>query len=441
MKLLFALIGSLALFVGCSDDKTVDQYQREKLQENLAMYQAVAGKYTGRVLSAQDGSQIGAMEVALRAETQVNSSGGGDTSVGSPMLVTNVRFLNKTIVSLSAYNSFYDPATGSYSAQIRVTRSGSGAQEVISLSGNLNSSQLVGEINSVEYSEFGGRFTLSRDGENLTDLMPKTSPDQYEGGQGPQRIKTFIGSTGFSNGTNKPVQVVVLQPLHGTSEDILDFLTPVKNVHVSFNYSQSLHILYPGSLMDLKQGLLTGKTSVMVNGQNQEITLECHISSTQTMYCNHLTSGSGVAATTEADYTAKPPANLPKDPKGQTAVTKVFDGTGTYASGTNPITMKVTQPSRGKMNDLLDLFFPNAEKPLNISLAFGKDVTVSFMGIKWDSINGLVDGSFVGQSIGDSYTAYLQCSDFYFTQSTNAFQCNYWTSRSANIPISFEPPF
>jgi hypothetical protein len=440
MKNFFAIIGSLLILIGCSDDKTVDQYQREKLQENLSMYQAVAGKYTGRVMSAQDGSQIGAMEVELSAEIQANPSGGGDTSVGSPMLVTNIRFLNKNTVSLSAYNSFYDPATGSFSAQIRVTRSESDAQEVISLTGNLASNQLIGEINSVEYSEYGGRFALSRNGKNLADLVPKTSPDNYEEGQGPQRIKTFIGSTSFSNGSKKPVQVVVLQPLHGTSEDILDLLTPIKNVHVSFNYSQSLHILYPGSIMDLKQGLLTGKTSVMINGRNQEITLECHTSPTQAMYCNHLTSGAGVAATTEAEYMAKPPSSLPKDPTGHTAITKVFNGTGSFTLGPGPIAMKVTQPSQGQMNDLLDLFFPNAEKPVNISLDFGKGVTVSFMDIKWDSLNGIVDGSFVGQGMG-GFTAYLQCSNFYFTGSSSAFQCNYWTSRSAKIPISFEPPF
>jgi hypothetical protein len=108
------------LLVACGEDKTLDEHQRERLQENLAVYQSVAGRYTGKVSSAQEGKDIGALEVVLRADVQVNPNGGGESSQGSPILVANIRFLNRNIISLSAHNSFYDSKTGAFNAQIDV---------------------------------------------------------------------------------------------------------------------------------------------------------------------------------------------------------------------------------------------------------------------------------------------------------------------------------
>lgn len=425
----------------CGEDKTVEEHQRERLQENLAVFQSVAGRYTGKVVSLQDQSEVGALEVVLRAETQVNPSGGGESSIGSPILITNLRFLNKNIISMSAYNSFYDSKSGAFSAQIKISRSETEQPEILTLNGNLNASEFNGELSSVDYAEYGSRFRLVRNGPKLTDLAPKTSPDDFENGKGSNRITTYDGTTTFQNGSKRPVQIVMLQPLRGTAEDILDLVSPIKTVQASFNYSQSLHLLYSNSIWDVRQKVLTGETLVSVNGQSQKITLECRTSDAGKMYCNHLTTGAGATATSTASPSPKPPKPLPPDPDNRPSVTKIFAGKGVIAGKMTPIKIAVTHPSRGRFNDLMELFFPNSEKAINVAVDFSNNVSTSFMGIKWDAANGLVDGAMLAQGPGDSYTAYLQCYDFYFTSTKGPFLCNYWTSRSPNIAIDFQPPY
>lgn len=61
-KILISLTALLA--VGCGKDKTVEEYQREKLRENLALYEVVAGSYTGVVTSREDNAVVGAVELA-----------------------------------------------------------------------------------------------------------------------------------------------------------------------------------------------------------------------------------------------------------------------------------------------------------------------------------------------------------------------------------------
>jgi hypothetical protein len=108
----FLSIGLLVLLSACAKDKSVDDYQRDKLQKNLALYESVAGSYSGIVTSQESGDVMGAMELSLRAEVTPVDSKDGDTSVATPILVGSVRFLDQNIISLSAPNGYYDPTSG-----------------------------------------------------------------------------------------------------------------------------------------------------------------------------------------------------------------------------------------------------------------------------------------------------------------------------------------
>lgn len=429
--------GSLLALVGCGADKTVDDYQRDKLQQNLSLYQSVGGTYTGTMVSKADKRFIGALQIDLRAETAVSETRSGESALGSPVLVTNLKFLDQNAITLSSPSSYYDPATGVYSSQIAITRTESKTTETVAISGVIRGDSFTGEINSISYPGTGGTFVLKRNGPSITELAKETTPDQLETEEGTRQVSAFTGITSFATGEKKPVHIVLLTPVRGTPEDFLDILTPIKNVQVSFNYSKTLHLLFNGAIYDTRQGLLTGTTSVSVNGQVQNMTLECRTTAGSAMSCRHLTTGSGITASTNATLLTGP-STLPDDSEPQKAITKVFNGMGTLIGRPQAMKLSVTQPSRGRLADLLELFFPVSEKLVNASIQFADDVSMSFMNVKWDSANGILDGSLVG---GQGYTAYVQCTNFYFTRSTQEFSCNYWTSRSPNIAITFKPPF
>lgn len=441
MKKKFAvLVLCGVLLSACAEDKTVDEYQRERLQQNLALYQAVSGRYTGKVNSTLDKSPLGAMEIELRSETVVNSGGSGESSIGTPILVTNIRFLDQNVIALSAHNSFYDPNTGAFSAQIQIKRSEIGETQVVSISGTLVSDVLSGQISAVDYIGFGGSFSLIKNGPPLLSFAPDSRPDQGDVDQGARRVQTYTGVTRFLAGPEKPVQIVVLQPLRGTSEDFLDLITPVKTVQVSFNYSQSLHIQYSNAIFDIEQGLLTGRTSVTVNEQIQPFTLECQITTDKQLNCRHLTTGAGLTASSVAQLATGPTQAPPEDPNERLSVTKIFVGKGKLDEKIVPMNLTVTLPSRGRLSDLLELFFPNSEKFLDIGLMFSDAASAAFTDVKWSSINGRLEG-IVNRAVGGTgYTAYIRCRDFYFTETRNPFTCDYWTTRSPMITIQFEAP-
>jgi hypothetical protein len=433
---LFSLLAVAALVLSaCGKDKTLDEYQRERLQENLSVYQSVAGSYTGIVQSTQSHKSLGAMQIDLRAETKVDGSpSGSDSALGKPTLVTNVRFLDETVISFSASSSYYDQDTGAYNAQITILRE-SGEGETIALSGFIRNGQISGEIATTNFPGYGGSFVLQKDGKPLGELGKARKPDDLNTNSPTRQLASYDGVTTFSDGSKKQVRIVALTPVRGTAEDFLDIISPRKQVQLSFNYSQSLNLLFSSAIFDLKQGQLTGKLYLKQGGEiTQQMNLECLIVDAQ-ISCQHVTTGSGVTASTKAEVPNGQAKPLPKDADEQKAMTARFKGKGVMAGRTRKMTMQVIKPSRGRMQDLMELFFPTSEKLINLSVEISEAVSVSFMNIKWDASNGIIDGA---QAYQD-YTAYIQCSEFFFRETKHKFKCNYWSSRSPNIPMEFNP--
>lgn len=436
---IFTLI--MAFAVSCTKDKTMSDYQREKLRENLALYQSVAGNYTGLVRAKNSDQIIGAMQISLSAETVVDSSKGGDSALGTPILVSNIRFLDKNIINLSGANSFYDSSTGSYNTHIVISRSsgssGSGPSEEIIVSGSLSNGTLQGGIASISYPNHGGEFILLRGGASIQDLK-KSIPQSPDSNPDQRNVSSYIGETEFtSGGVSRPVQIVIVQPLRGTPEDFLDLVSPIKSVQINFNYSESLSILFLDSVFDVEQGLITGQTSVVSGGRNKRMNLECHFFEKVNVTCRHITADVGVAAKTVGILNSQNKALPPDDTTDRQLLTKQYAGLGRMGDQNRRITMSVTLPLRDRLTELLDLFFPVTEKLMDVTIRFSEDVMVSFINLKWDALSGLLDGSAVG---GDR-TSYYQCHDFYFTTTKNTFKCHFWTNRSPTIEIVFAPPF
>lgn len=303
-KILIALTALLA--VACGKDKTVDEYQREKLRENLALYESVAGSYTGLVVSKTDGTVIGAMQLVLEAKTVATDPNGGETAVGKPVLAGTVNFLDQFVTTLEAPNGFYDPATGAYSAQITVTRSDL-TKETMNISGNISGEVLGGQFSLASYSDSGANFQLNKNGRPIDELL--------------------------KNAANR-------RPTEGR------------------------------------------KTK------------------------------------------------------------KSYNGKGRFEEGerVRKVRLMVAFPSRSRTDDFLELFAPATDRLVNVSIDLGA-ITVSIVKVKWDSQNGILEGSQDNVSNGVSFTQYIQCYDFYFYRQTEAFDCRFWSSRSPEIELEFKPPF
>lgn len=452
-KILFLSFGVLALLSACAKDKSVDDYQRDKLQKNLALYQSVAGSYSGVVASQENGEVLGAMELSLRAEVTPVDSKDGETSVATPILVGSVRFLDQNIISLSAPNGYYDPATGLYSADIKITRAGSngggegggaggpGAQETetVKITGYITGDNLAGSVHALDYPGHGGSFQLTKNRrESLQEQLRRARPGQ---GRESNQLVAFAGTTYFQK-VQRPVHIVALRPNRGTAEDFLDLVNPVKKVQLSLNYSNSLAFLFQNAVYDTRQDYITGELNVIANGFTQKMNIECSMVG-EDLRCSHVSSGLGQVATSEAKKTRGPMQDFPDAPEDRQSVTKIFYGKGRMPSDKKDRTMelRVVYPARTRREALIEDFFPVTERALQVSVVFADSVTQSFTGVKWDTLNGLLDGSADRSSNSGSYTAYVQCHNFFFLESKEKFSCNYWTTRSPLISIEFTPPF
>ena len=483
-RFVFAFL-ALAL-VACGKDRNLEDYQRDKLQQNLGLYEAKAGTYTGLVRSKRDGRVLGAMQLDLSAQVKNQNSNDGSVSPGSPILVGNITFLDQNEITLTAPNGYYDPNSNLYHADIQIARaggtggsggSGGGATgpngngnngtpnpggfgntpgspggapvyENVTITGQLLQPSLIGEIQSQNYPEYGGRIELYRNGGSIYDVLRKVRPgERRREEEDASKVSSYSGTTLFRQGTDEVpnpsryVRVVLTRQTYNTSEDFLDLISPIKYVQASLNYSDSLRILFPRAIFDTRQGYLTAQTALQLNGQLNQMTIDCHQSGNK-LNCTHLTSGGGVAATTVAELDAGDEKN-PGDQSGDLkAVTRTFRGTGNFYPGQqNPIRLLVTFPARTKLQQLLELFFPVSEYGMYVTVRFSEVATPAFSGAKWDTVNGILDAAADRQGNGRNYTQQLQCSNFYFLKQAQKgqFTCDFFSSSSHNINMTFDP--
>jgi hypothetical protein len=313
----------------------------------------------------------------------------------------------------------------------------------VKITGYIGGDNLSGSVHALDYPGHGGSFQLTKGRrESLQEQLRRARPGQ---GRNNDQLVAFAGTTYFQK-VQRPVHIVALRPNRGTAEDFLDLVNPVKKVQLSLNYSNSLAFLFQDSNYDTRQGYITGETTVtVVDGPNrtpQKMNIECSTLEDE-LRCSHISSGLGQVATSEAKKTRGPMENFPDAPEDRQSVTKIFYGKGRMPSDKKDRTMelRVTYPARTRRDALIEDFFPVTERLLQVSLVFVSDVSMSFNAVKWDMLNGLLDGSADRSGTGGSYTAYVQCHNFFFLESKEKFSCNYWTTRSSLISIEFTPPF
>ncbi len=433
MKKLAIALTTLFVLAACAKDKTTDEYQREKAQQNLALYDSVAGSYSGVVTSKETGEVLGAMQLNLRADRLVNPPKDSDLAIGTPILSGTAKFLDETETTLVAPNGFYDPANGAYQAEILIGRGG--GIEVVQLTGTIGATALSGTVQSKSSPEMGGRFVLQKNGEPIQTLLERARPGWRPNPDGRNKVRSFTGETNFPNaGVTRAVRTVILQPLTGTAADFLDLISPVKGVQISFNYSSSVNLVFSNALYDRRQGLITGESVFSLgDGRSVKISTECRENGDR-LSCSHLTASGAVARTrgTLSNGSEDPPSDDDR------SVTRIFSGKGLF-DGPREQVMKiqVTKGSKSGAEDIFELFSPNSERRIHVTFQFSKDTSVTFTNARWSTVSGLVEGEMQGAG----YLAQMQCTGFTFGVKAEPFECAYWTSRSARITIKFKPPY
>jgi len=131
-----------------------------------------------------------------------------------------------------------------------------------------------------------------------------------------------------------------------------------------------------------------------------------------------------------------------QDAEGQTWVFKSLQRFDPSDKQDPPIQMSVNEPTVTATEHFMEMFLPDTEKALSISLNLNDLMDpIPFNAANWNTLTGDVTTPPVAiqTSPTSTFTPHLQCSDFYLTQTTKPFTCYYWSDRSARMAILFQP--
>lgn len=267
-------------FSGCGKDQTPDEYQRQLLQENLSVYESIAGTYTGVVTNAKSGKTMGALQLDLSAETVTVDRTTGETTVGSPTLVTNVTYRDQSNLNFRIDSGYYDPDTGAYSATVVQNASrGADLQQKLIVKGSIHNGRFVGTIGSPNVPSAAALFDLRLNGtpiEKIRAGAPKGDLDQVG-------VAVDFDGTGVmpdsrtGKSARRKMSIHITKPSMGPAGDFIDIFNPtlIRNLNVSIDISEAVSVNFMSVPWDPANGTIDGYNNVTTTSGAYTIYLQC----------------------------------------------------------------------------------------------------------------------------------------------------------------------
>jgi len=265
---------ALSAFTGCGD-RNADDYRREKMGLELARYQAVAGTYSGPLVTGR-GESPGQISIALRAEAANIDSSDRLSSEQKAVLRGEVSFSfndDSTRKTTLAFNDgYYNDAEGTFRATIQVNQSVQAVSQVtrLDLYGRIASGRFDGRIEVSGFKDDGAGFRAVRDDRSLAP----GSASPPSGKPRPALDLRLASRAKFSSdGRIETVRARVSASESSNEEDFLLLLKPVRIVNITMNMEPGLIFITTDGRWDLRAGTLRAKLSTP-SGRGQ-VELSC----------------------------------------------------------------------------------------------------------------------------------------------------------------------
>jgi len=391
LSLLVAIVVS-----GCAADHTLEDWRRDKLQEQLGKLAPISGSFRG-TLKAKDSSEpLAAMELSFSPQVRVIPGGPSEKAQGQPVLSAKLQFDDRTQrLAVSSPDSFFDPATGKFNLTLQLRRK-SGRTEEIQIGGYLQEDRLEGTLEVLGAGQTAGSFTLARtksSSGSLTEVAQKLKITPWSSVPANQ----MEGSTTFANGQIRSSKLVIFDPETAPEEAFLNRFAPTRVVQMTVSFGDSLKLVHDSANWDERTRKLTGRATLAAGstgGTTAEVTTECTLSDSMTWSCAHLVSGLGQTGLSEY-----PGASRPTD-SGTSALNHLREGTIVTASRQSTgVWMQLTRAAQSRADEVIDLINPRPEKFLTLSLQFAAPggavqdrVTVVFEQARLDQHSHTLDG-------------------------------------------------
>lgn len=256
---------------GCSKDKTLDEWKRERTAEEVAKIEAVSGSYSGTLASTGE-----RMTIELRAGTRITSAIAGASSDRQGTLQGRVMLEGSQLTLLTFDEGFYDVDAHDFKIEIPVTQR-NGTQAVVEISGNANGGELNGRIEARGFSELSRGFRLVRiDAASASSSASRARVASTGSGASPlpTKLLNFSGTVKNSRGESFPAELIIMSPRTTTEQLFLDHFTPVEWIDLTFSVDGA-PVLISNAQWDHRRGIVSGERSSQSVTEPTSMVVEC----------------------------------------------------------------------------------------------------------------------------------------------------------------------
>jgi hypothetical protein len=214
---------------GCAKDRTLEDYQNSKAEEDLIRMRAHKGDYRG-TLASRDGGQISVITIQVDAERlDAKSSGTAETKPHSALKVSvALAGVGGESLRMTFNNGSYDRATQYFRAAAAVTGRGT-----VTLSGVFEGDALSGVLEAEGYPERGGTFHLVRNQEPPQAVVSSRSRVIRENDF---LYNSYSGMGTFRIGPPSEVHMSIVRHAALQEQDFADLILPYRLVDLSIYF-------------------------------------------------------------------------------------------------------------------------------------------------------------------------------------------------------------
>lgn len=261
---------SLTVIVGCSQDKNMDDYRRDQLQESLARISSIQGSYSGVAISRLDGTNLGAIDLKFQARTDIAANSGNVTSQQNAIVSGSLSFRSLTNTEVVFDNGYYDDVTGDFQVTIAIAQS-NGSTAKLSLMGQVSGNTWNGSIEVKGQPEFGAQLNLYK------NAPPRnTSALEITGKRMQQMKRTDLIYEGeyTVGGANAPFRLSFVNRDILPEQNFYKLFSPVRNVNVNCDFTD-FELNFSNAILDDKMGTLVGHDPTDQRGTPARANLSC----------------------------------------------------------------------------------------------------------------------------------------------------------------------
>jgi len=289
----------------CIEDRTIDDWRREKVGEEVARIEAISGTYVGTLKSNQSNRVIGQVELVLEADTRVSAR--GDRPGAEKQAVLRGRFTvsSDQFRMIHFEGGSYDSEDGSFKAEANVTDV-VGNLVSISFAGKVDNNVITGRVEALHQSEGAGNFELKLTDRENSDRDVNIPPSQLNP-DNPQatpdsKVLSYRGSATWKDpNERRTVEVLILKHSLSSDQEFLNLFSPVQWVDVTLNLDfgspqrpKVTSVYFQNAQWDTRLGTLRGSLSggSVGNGDRYKINLNCEVTASA-LVCEYFSAAQG----------------------------------------------------------------------------------------------------------------------------------------------------